>query len=502
MDTLLHVLELEPEPPRSLNPEVSRDLETICLKCLEKDPARRYDSAEMLAEDLDHWLRGEPIAARPAGLAEKGVKWVRRRPVVAALLAAVFLVTVLGIGAFAWSYGETLQARDSAVAALQETEKARKQEEEQRKIAENARQQAVVASNQKEKQLLRAESLLYIMQYKAAHDAFLNHDPIKSRTAIDECRWDFRGPEYGYLAKRLQKTMHVLHGHASPVNSLALSADGKRLCSGSDDTAIKVWDLEAGKETLTLRGHTGPVNCLVLSGDGKRLYSGSEGASIFNVDRTHDNTIRVWDLQTGKEILTLHGHASGVTSLALSGDGKRLCSGSWDKTIKVWDLQTGKEALTLRGHTSGVTGLALSADGKRLFSGGREKYPWKGDTTIKVWDLEMGKEVLTLRGHDQASPLPGIERRRQATVLGECGPDDQGVGRGDGPGNPHPARTRQCGRSLALSHDGKRLFSAGGTPAADGAIKVWDVETGKETLSLHARATHRAGIEPGVERRR
>src|SRR5262249_17519155 len=144
---------------------------------------------------------------------------------------------------------------------------------------------------------------------------------------------------------------------------------------------IKVWDLDSGKNILTLSGHNGPVTSLALSGDGERLFSGSE-----------DTTIKVWDLVSG-DTLTLRGHTDGVTSLGLSGDGKRLFSGSGGlgstNEIKVWNLQSSKETLTLRGHSERVSSLALSANGKRLYSGSY-------DGTIKVWDLEAGKEPQTL----------------------------------------------------------------------------------------------------------
>jgi WD40 repeat protein len=99
-----------------------------------------------------------------------------------------------------------------------------------------------------------------------------------------------------------------------------LSADGKRLCSGSEDRTIMVWDLEAGWETLTLRGHTNRVTSLALSADGKRLCSGSE-----------DRTIKVWDLIKGQEAHALKGHTADVSSVPISGDGPRIVSGSLDK---------------------------------------------------------------------------------------------------------------------------------------------------------------------------
>jgi len=413
---------------------VPRDLETICLKCLEKQSSKRYAKAQDLAEDLRRFQAGEPILARPVGKLERASKWVARRKGLSASLAAAVIALVIGTGVASWQAIEASNAAENE--ALQrraaEDEKriaqsekdaadvARKSAEKAKIAAEGARNDAQKAEKQTAKQLLRAESLIYGMQIQEAHSHLLNHDYVRSRDTLDATRWDLRGPDYGYLARQLRNNIYALRGHTLGVTRLALSGDGKRLCSGSYDKTIKVWDLDSGKETLTLRGHTRGVSSLALSGDGKRLCSGSE-----------DQTIKVWDLESGKETLTLRGHTSGVSSLALSGDSslalsgddKRLCSGSGDSTIKVWDLESGKETLTLRGHVGNVASLALSGDGKRLFSGSY-------DETIKVWDLESGKEILTLRGHTN-----GVS-------------------------------------SLALSRDGKHLYSGG----EDNTVKVWDLE--------------------------
>src|SRR5204863_523181 len=105
-ETVRLVLQEEPIRPGLLQPAVPRDLETICLKCLQKDPSRRYPSAEALADDLRRFQAGEPITARPVGAAERAVKWVRRYPAVAGLLASVVLVTVLGVAGISWKYLE------------------------------------------------------------------------------------------------------------------------------------------------------------------------------------------------------------------------------------------------------------------------------------------------------------------------------------------------------------------------------------------------------------
>jgi WD40 repeat protein len=110
---------------------------------------------------------------------------------------------------------------------------------------------------------------------------------------------------------------------------VAFSPDGKTLASGSDDNTIKLWDVATGKEQATLKGHTAWVASVAFSPDGKTLASGG------------DTTVRLWDME-GKELATLKGHTKGVNSVAFSPDGKTLASGSQDKTIKLWDVSPAK----------------------------------------------------------------------------------------------------------------------------------------------------------------
>jgi len=225
-----------------------------------------------------------------------------------------------------------------------------------------------------------------------------------------------------------------LEGHREGVWSVSFSPDSKTLASGSEDNTIKLWNLETGKEIRTLKGHSNFVLSVSFSPDGKTLASGSE-----------DNTIKLWNLETGKEIRTLNGHSNSVYSVSFSPDGKTLASGSEDNTIKLWNLETGKEIRTLNGHSNSVYSVSFSPDGKTLASGSY-------DDTIKLWNLETGKEIRTLNGHSNSV------------------------------------------YSVSFSPDGKTLASG----SEDNTIKLWNLEIGKEirTLNGHSNSVYSVSFSP------
>ena len=178
----------------------------------------------------------------------------------------------------------------------------------------------------------------------------------------------------------------------------------------------------------TYTGHTSGVSGVALSGDGRFAVSGS-----------WDKTLKVWDLETGQERCTIHtGHTGTIMAVALSEDGRFAVSGSWDKTLKVWDLETGQEIYTLAGHTDYVCAVALSGDGRFAFSGSSDK-------TLKIWDLDAGAELRTLAGHSN-------------TVS-----------------------------AVAVTPDGRWAVSG----SMDKTLKVWDLETGQEMYTL---AGHTGGV--------
>ena len=172
-----------------------------------------------------------------------------------------------------------------------------------------------------------------------------------------------------------------LRGHTEAVWAVALTPDGRRAVSASEDETLKVWDLASGTCVHTLEGHTDSVRAVVLTPDGRHAVSAS-----------NDHTLKVWDLASGTCVHTLEGHTEKVTDVALTADGRHAVSASRDDTLKVWDLASGTCVNTLEGHTDDVLAVTLSADGRHAVSA-------SNDHTLKVWDLASGTCVHTLEGH-------------------------------------------------------------------------------------------------------
>jgi len=269
----------------------------------------------------------------------------------------------------------------------------------------------------------------------------------------------------GYEQLSIAKT---ITGHSSYVNTLAISPDGQTLVSGSADKTIKVWNLSTGQEILTLKSHLNPINTLVLSPDGQTLVSGSA-----------DKTIKIWNLSTGQEVRTLQGHSNPVNSLIISSDWQTLVSGSADKTIKVWNLSTGQEIRTITGNFSYVNTLAISPDGQTLASGSADKI-------IKIWNLSTGQEIRTLKGHDSYVNTLAIRSDGQTLVSGSADKTIKVWNLSTGQEIRTLRGHDSWVKSLAISPDGQSIVSG----SADNTIKIWNVSTGQQIRTLTGHSNH------------
>lgn len=259
-------------------------------------------------------------------------------------------------------------------------------------------------------------------------------------------------------------------GHSGHVFSLAFSADGARVLSGSDDHSARLWDVERGREIRPFLGHTDEVLAVAFSPDGKRVLTGS-----------NDRTVRLWDASSGRELRVLEGHTERVSSVAFSPDGHRALSGSWDHSVSLWDLDKGQELRRMNGHSSYVTGVAFSPDGKRALSCSYDK-------TVRLWDLGTGKEIRRLEGHTKEVYSVAFA------------PDGRGVASG---GNDNTVRVWDLDKGearvleghakavirVAFSSDGRRILSGSSQyQGSEPSLRIWDATGGKVLSALGGKA--------------
>jgi eukaryotic-like serine/threonine-protein kinase len=465
IETLDLVRNTEPVAPAQLLPKIPRDLETICLKALQKDPARRYPDVAAMAEDLRRFHAGEPIVARPVSRPERVWRWCRRNPGVALLLGAVAASLVFGIVGTSYY---AIQAGKREQEALANARIAR-EEKARSDLRWYAAQTTLAQKDWEEGELASLRQRLGILEQHALGAP----DP--------------RGFEWYHLQRLCRLDMHTFPGHSAPVRCVAFTRDGNLLASASGNYGssgeVKVWDLATGRELHCLRGHKDLVSCVAFSPDGRRLVSANGGV------RT-PGEIKIWDVAAGREVRALPAHATPVRGLAFSPDGRQLASvgsgfasggTSLPGELKIWDAASGKQLRCIPGSEPAASPPAFSAVAfSPDASESKRRVAFADGHTVRTFDPATGKEPMRLS--KQPYPVNSVAYSPDGRWLASGSADGAVIVRDTETGREAQVLRHPDGISgLAFSPDGRRLAGAAG----NSIVKVWDVTTGNEALVLH-----------------
>lgn len=531
IETLRLVIEREPQRPSTLNHRIDRDLETICLKCMEKDPPRRYGSADAVADDLDRWLRKEPIQARPSSVFYRARKWAYRRPAVAALAISMIggLCTLLGV--ILVNEQKLQRERDFAMA--------------QEEIADRERLKAEALSEQSRQRLIRlniGDGLRYLDEGDASASLLAFVDALR----LDEGHKESEEIQRTRIASALRQAPRLIQfwtedqniiASASSLNgrflvtfttkrarlwdvttgesigkpvplprtirTAAISPDAQQLVLLYDDRTALLWNWRAEERNDPIKiSHDFPVSRATFSTKGDliaisggqnqngvvRIWNAQTGEAVtdsirvpntveavaFSPDATkfatasRDRTAEIWDTQTGKQLGKALRHGGAVRHVSFSPDGKRLVTASEDRTARIWDVNTGEAITPPMQHNDIVTYAEFSPEGQRVVTANK-------DNTGRVWDATTGEPITPPLAHNSrvARARFSPDGRRVLTVAEKSARVwNATTGQPITPPLPHSAEILQA----LFNPDGRSIMVA----SKDRTVRVWDTPAAQQ----------------------
>ncbi len=503
---VLHqVMNDSPKSPRSVVKEIPRDLELICLKCLEKLPGDRYITAEALAEDLGRYLAGKPVHVRPAGPIERTVKWARRRPTMATVYALSTLVLVISLVGLAVGglWRDAVHARNDAAGHWSKAEAARVEADEHRLVAEEARdllakqngelevarqkiaaalagekvatadarraeQDALDAKSKVEEAKERLEGIRYFRNVAFANLELRQGNVLAARKHLDDCPEKRRDWEWWH-AYRIAHEDAGSGSTNSIATDVAFTGDGINVTTAHDAGVVTQFDFAKGVGVpKSIVADRAGVYQTRLAEDASRVltarYSAKKDADIATV----------WDTKTGRSIGVFPATAHGLRSSAISADGRRVLIGyNSPPQLTAYDAATGKTLGTLDGYCP-CEFTALNRDGTRALVARQIKRQAGFAYEIVLWDTATG-EVLVKRdsafGQPSALALDGDGTCAAIGYhTGELALWDLRTEK------TIPVAKAHTGALLTLGfrRDGKKLATSGD----DGIVRVWNVQNG------------------------
>src|SRR5262245_4515509 len=462
-ETLAEVMTREPPYPRSFDPAADPDLSVVALKCLEKDPARRYESAAALADDLERWLAGKPITARPTSVAERAWKWARRRPAAAGLLLLSIAAPIVVIALLAISQARVRSALD-------------RERETAGKLAES----------------LAAERRSgYEGRIALAEAERLTGQTDRAAAILDECPEDLRRWEWFHLQRLCRPhQLRLSTGMRWRPGAVAWLSDDALLIEYAD--GLRVHDARTGAVVRDIPDLLGPV---VVSRDGRGLLC--FGMELFDDERLsrgrrpNMKAVRAWDLGAGRE-RGVFRHTYEVDALALSPDGKLAASApgsgytmsdtkkeaaAADDVLAVWDPATGQ---LIRRIPNAAGPVAFLPDGRHLLASAIS--PRDGGAGFRTRGGIKKYEVLTAK---VVQDLPDSPAQDRLAVSPDgrhaAGIDGRTVRVWDLAANTVRHTWSDAGRAIAFHPTRPRLAVL---DPARRAVQVWDLDTGRAVLTL------------------